>query len=128
MISFFKSTRGIQWLCVILMLISIIAISFSFSPQKETKEITNSQATNNSHYTPNYSSSQETPKPTPKTSTYTIKEYEGIIGVFKDEETVPCMTENVKVSTLPEEDKEIMMEGISFDTYKEMISFLQNYE
>lgn len=126
MFKFLNSVRGLQILCAILALLSIIAISFAFS-QPIQKETPVSQAANDNHYTPIPSSSQET-KDSASSLSYTVREYDGIIGVFQNDESVPCITENVKINTLPEEDKRIITQGVTFETYKEMIAFLQNYE
>lgn len=122
----FNKLHTIQVICIIVMLACIAVLCFSLLtlPSAEPESVLSQ---NNSNYTPNDTLSQET-RANAGGDIYTIREYNGIIGVFKNDEDKPYMTENVRVVSLPPDDKEIMEKGVTFNTYKEMIQFLQDYE
>ena len=59
---------------------------------------------------------------------YTVKEFEGVIGIYNYGESTPFQKENLKIKSLPEKDREILKEGRSFYSYKELMEFLMDYE
>lgn len=124
MIKFLQKLNLIQVVCILIMTASLVFLCVALLVPPETAS---SLPTNDHYYTPEKESSQET-QVNPQTDIYTVKEYQGIIGVFKNGEAKPYMTENVQVPLLPAEDKSLITKGVTFDSYKEMIRFLQDYE
>ena len=60
--------------------------------------------------------------------TYTVKEYNGHIGVFRNEETEPFEEIQVDVNLFPETDRELLREGIKAYTPEELNSVIEDYE
>ena len=123
---FVQKISGFKVICLIAVLVcTIVLIEVLFS-----KNIDNTDQTKiSNYYTPFDDSSQEIDSlQTEKVKIYTVKEYNGIIGVFEDSAAEPCMTEPTQVNLLPAEDKLLITKGVSFESYKELIKFLQNYE
>ena len=102
----------------------------------EAKRLQNETPIDGTHYTSFPSSSQENSEAIEINSSfenetsplYTVKEYNGIIGVFNFEESKPFLTENKRIDNLPEKDREILKEGRDFYSYKDMVEFLMDYE
>lgn len=114
--------KSISFLVVAVLLLSITVINENISTAQAQKN-------NDIHYTANESSSQETPVLSPKEAEiYTVKEHNGVIAVFKQEEQIPVLRKEVQVSALPTQDKELLSKGVSFTSYKDMLFFLENYE
>ena len=126
MLKYIRKLNGLKVICLIAALVCTVLLTDAFLGRiRENTEHTK----NSSNYTPFEESSQENHTlQTEKTKIYTVKEYKGIIGVFEDAEAQPCMTEPTQVKLLPPEDKKLISEGVTFNTYKELINFLQNYE
>lgn len=59
---------------------------------------------------------------------YTVKEHNGVITVFMGDEILDIMLSTVKVENLPESDQEIIYAGVDFDSYKDLIAFLEDFE
>ena len=63
-----------------------------------------------------------------KTDIYTLKEYDGKIGIFYNAEIVPFQQINVEVSSLPEADQVLLKEGIIVYSKEELKSKIEDYE
>ena len=126
MYKFVQKISGFKVICLIAVLVCAIVLTEVLL----SKNIDNTDQTKiSNYYTPFDDSSQEIESlQTEKVKIYTVKEYNGIIGVFEDSAAEPCMTEPTQVNLLPAEDKLLITKGISFESYKELIKFLQNYE
>ena len=62
------------------------------------------------------------PKPS---DTYTLKDYNGKIGIYQNDSLV--YTLDVYVFTLPEKDKKLLNEGITFSNIEELYSAIEEY-
>ena len=62
------------------------------------------------------------PKPS---NTYTLKDYNGKIGIYQNDSLV--YTLDVYVFTLPEKDKKLLNEGITFSNIEELCSAIEEY-
>lgn len=59
--------------------------------------------------------------------TYTIREYEGRVAVFRREEEEPELVFDVFVHTLPEYDRGQLQQGVKAADYQELVSLLEDY-
>jgi hypothetical protein len=125
MFKFLRKLSGIQLWAVILTLLAVIAVNEQFFSSNSSKN----HAVDSGNYTSSNGLSQETDVfANEEAGAYTVREYNGTIAVFAGEDPQPIIKENVSVKTLPEDDQKLLTDGIKFDTYREMIEFLQNYE
>lgn len=58
---------------------------------------------------------------------YTVREYNGSIGVFFGESATPALVYDIPVYTLPEADKLLLAEGIPANTEAELNSIIEDY-
>lgn len=58
---------------------------------------------------------------------YTVKEYEGKIAVYKNDETKPYVVYDAYVSLLPEQDIEQLKKGIITDDKEYLQSIIEDY-
>lgn len=63
-----------------------------------------------------------------KTDVYTLKEYEGRIGIFHNDDTVPYQQIDVDVSTFSEEDQQLLKDGIKVFSMEELNRKIEDYE
>jgi 1-aminocyclopropane-1-carboxylate deaminase/D-cysteine desulfhydrase-like pyridoxal-dependent ACC family enzyme len=63
-----------------------------------------------------------------KTDVYTLKEYEGRIGIFHNDDTEPYQLIDVDVSTFSEEDQRLLKEGIKVFSVEELNQKIEDYE
>ena len=120
-------------IAVILLIGIVILVVFLTIPQNAPKNVTSEQT----HFTSNHNSSQESAAShtdnsnittmTSQSNIYTIKEYNGHIGVFLNDETQPYKEVNVSLSTLPEEDQELLKKGITANSQGEVQIILEDY-
>ncbi len=127
--------KSICFLIVALILLTMTAFRSFFIPDELNTGNSNQtmQAENDdndySNYTPNETSSQESSKIlTNSQQIYEVKALNGEITVFKDGEVFSVMLDTVKLDNLPDIDKDLINKGVTFQSYKELISFLENYE
>lgn len=83
------------------------------------------------HFTSKPSASQEnseTPASEPQQTAYTIREYQGHIGVFQGQDPAPIQEVDVLVETLPPSDRALLAKGIQADTETQLRSLLEDYE
>lgn len=57
---------------------------------------------------------------------WTVKEYKGKIGIFGADGNL-CETLEVSVSTLPSQDREYLISGISVYSVQELLSIIEDY-
>lgn len=122
-----STLKNVSFIIVSVLLITITVVnqkidsqSLSADPNKSISSI---------DYTANEDSSQENTDTTLNPPTvYTVKEYEGVITVFKEGIAFPVMSQKVQVKSLPQKDRELLEKGVDFSTYKDMLFFLENYE
>lgn len=118
-------------LCAMVILVLVLASGY---PQKlwVKDEPVSSSSTNISyHFTSKVPSSQESSEVDAmagEKDTYTVKEYNGHIGVFRNEETEPFEEIQVDVNLFPETDRELLREGIKAYTPEELNSVIEDYE
>ena len=84
---------------------------------------------NSRYYTPKATASQESsPSPTgEEEGPYRVAVYEGKIGVFRLGEARPCLTADVNVYLLPEEDIALLEEGIFAEDLSEVKGIFEDY-
>ncbi|HEX3038830.1 MAG TPA: hypothetical protein VHP54_00860 [Caproiciproducens sp.] len=63
-----------------------------------------------------------------KTDVYTLKEYEGRIGIFHNDDTQPYQQIDVDVSTFSEEDQRLLKDGIKVFSTEELNRKIEDYE
>lgn len=63
-----------------------------------------------------------------RSDVYTVKEYQGIIGVFHNADRIPYQEINVEVSSLPEEDQKLLKTGIQVYSKDKLNSVIEDYE
>ena len=125
-----KKTYYIIFSIALVLLIGIIILVVCLTiPQNATSEQT--------HFTSNPNSSQESTSShvnsddittmTSQSDIYTIKEYNGHIGVFLNDETQPYKEVNVPLSALPAEDQELLKKGITANSQGEVQIILEDY-
>ncbi len=120
-------------IAVVLLIGIVILVVFLTIPQNAPENVTSEQT----HFTSNQNSSQESAAShtdnsnittmTSQSNIYTIKEYNGHIGVFLNDETHPYKEVNVSLSTLPEEDQELLKKGITANSQGEVQIILEDY-
>lgn len=63
-----------------------------------------------------------------KPDVYTVKEYEGGIGVFCNDEIIPIQKIDVDVFSLPTADQELLKEGIKVYSVDRLNQIIEDYE
>lgn len=111
----------------------IILILLITIPQNTPENITSEQ----SHFTSNPYSSQENNQSgynssdvitmTSQIDVYTIKAYQGHIGVFLNNEKEPFKEYNVSLYSLPQTDQELLKQGITATSQGELRLILEDY-
>ena len=118
----------------VVLLIGIITLILLITiPHNTPENVTGEQ----SHFTSNPNSSQENNQSTNNSSNvitmtsqvevYTVKAYEGHIGVFLNSETQPFREINVLLESLPQADQDLLKEGIRANTQGELRILLEDY-
>ncbi len=116
-------------LCTMIAIVGILTFGYSQKGLNNTPETTSSNILDNS--TPNNTSSQENSEITAMTSrsnTYTVKEYEGHIGVFYNNESIPYQEIDVEISSLPEADRQLLKKGIKVTDTNKLNGIIEDYE
>ena len=67
------------------------------------------------------------PTPTPTAEKFIVTVYDGKISVFKDGENVPEIVLDFPVSTLPEEDYDLLIAGIPANSLRHARQILEDY-
>jgi len=122
-----RSTSILICVAAVLLVLSIVQIyqlKLRDSPQL-------SSSSEQIHSTANYSSSQESSNITTMTSkavVYVVRQYNGHIGVFIDEATIPFEEINVDISSLPKPDQELLLKGITATTQSKLNHILEDYK
>jgi hypothetical protein len=117
---------------LLLFVIAIIILLILFRYPQNWTGTTSEPASSNILYnsTANAPSSQETSgiiAMASKTDIYTLKEYEGRIGIFHNDDTVPYQQLDVDVSTFSEEDQRLLKEGITVYSIDELNRKIEDY-
>jgi len=124
MLKFLRSISGLQLWGIVIAVIAAAALWETVTSKDDP--------TINIDYTPSQEVSQETEAvaltETEPERAYVVREHGGIIAVFEGGGNLPVLTVQVPVSSLPEEDRLLLKEGVSFDSYGAMVAFLENYE
>ena len=133
MVKLKKSYYIIFSIALVLLIGIIILVVFLTIPQNASENVTSEQT----HFTSNPNSSQESTllhndsnditTMTSQSDFYTIKEYNGLLGVFLNDETLPYKEVNVSFSALPTEDQELLKKGITANSQGEVQIILEDY-
>ena len=86
---------------------------------------------NRPYSTSNGESSQENvsrPVMTSREDAYVMRTYEGKIGIFKNEDSTPFQVIEVEVASLPETDRLLLENGISFTDVSKLRQAIEDYE
>ncbi len=120
---------------IALLAVVISLVSLTFKRNQNTQPAT---AAPNQNYMDNYNANHDTSQETGKTADneeetttqqdfYRIGVFDEKISVFKNTEPTPFLVTNVFVHSLPKEDLRLLQEGIQFDDYNKVRSFLEDY-
>jgi len=119
----------IMMLCVMIVIIGILLFGYSQNRLDNTPVPSSVNVLDN--FTSKQASSQENseiPSPSSRTTTYTVKEYEGHIGVFHNDDRTPYQEIDVDVSSLPVADRELLKDGIKVSDANKLNSIIEDYE
>lgn len=58
---------------------------------------------------------------------YTVREFEGQIGIFTNDEAKPIEVFETSVSLLPQSDRELLKNGITVDTPEELQKLIEDF-
>ncbi len=58
---------------------------------------------------------------------YTVKEYDGKVAVYKNNDTVPSTVFDAYTSLLPEQDRELLKQGIRVKTDEELQKVIEDF-
>lgn len=110
-------------------LVVLLSIRFTGNQSRSAPESTASNIMYNS--TPIASSSQESSEinaMASRTDVYTVREYEGRIGVFYNDENVPYQQIDVDVTSLPTADQDALRAGIKVYSTDKLNQMIEDYE
>lgn len=65
---------------------------------------------------------------TKQSDTYTVKEYQGHLAVFRNQETVPFLEYETDVAMLPEKDRDTLKTGKTVHTMAEVEKIVEDYD
>ncbi len=65
--------------------------------------------------------------PAQQTAAYTVREYEGRIAVFEGDAAAPSRVLPTEVTQLPEEDRQLLGQGLCASTQAELQRILEDY-
>lgn len=123
MLNFLRKISGLQlWAIIIALIVAAAAADTVFKKDNTTTSI---------NYTPTEELSQEREVAAPATEdpdVYVVREHGGIIAVFERGGSLPVLTVPVQVDFLPQDDRLLLEQGVGFDSYADMVAFLENYE
>ena len=122
-----RSTGILICIAAVLLILSIVQI-YRLN-LRNVPQISSSSEQINS--TANYPSSQESSNITTMTSkvtVYVVRQYNGHIGVFVNDEIIPIKEIDVDVSTLPQVDQELLSKGIAATTQSKLNHILEDYK
>jgi hypothetical protein len=114
--------------CVIVLILLLIQIPIRLRNNTNVPQPSSSNVLSNS--TANETSSQETSgiiTMASKIDKYIVKEYNGRIGLFYNDETKPREVYDSDVSTLPEKDQEELKKGIVIKDRNSVHKIIEDY-
>lgn len=133
MVKLKKSYYIILSITSILLIGIVVLVIFLTIPQNASENVASEQT----HFTSNHNSSQENTSShtdnddittmTSQSDIYTIKAYNGHIGIFLNDEIQPYREINVPLSTLPEEDQILLEKGITANSQGKVQIILEDY-
>ncbi|XOQ49210.1 MAG: BofC-C domain-containing protein [Eubacteriales bacterium] len=116
-------------LCAVVIMIAGLAIVFSQNHISGTPAAASSDILDYStSKAPSSQESSEIIAMTSKSNVYIVKEYEGHIGIFYNDESKPYEEIQVDVSSLPEADRKLLKEGIKVTDTDRLNSIIEDYE
>lgn len=133
MVKLKKSYYIILSITSILLIGIVVLVIFLTIPQNASENVASEQT----HFTSNHNSSQENTSShtdnddittmASQSDIYTIKAYNGHIGIFLNDEIQPYREINVPLSTLPEEDQILLEKGITANSQGKVQIILEDY-
>ncbi len=116
-------------LCVMIVIIGMLAYGYSQKSLYNTPEPSSSNVLNN--FTSNETSSQENSEiiaMASRSNTYILREYEGHIGIFYNDESIPYQEIDVDITLLPQPDREQLKTGIKVTDPDDLRKRIEDYE
>ena len=119
-------------LVLLLLVIAIIIIFILLRYPQNGKELNSGTPSSNILYnsTAIASSSQESSgiiAMASKTDVYMLKEYEGRIGVYHNDDDIPYQQIDVDVSSLPDADQKLLKDGIKVYSIQDLNNRIEDY-
>lgn len=109
-----------------------VMVSIQPSQQKTPKEpsasSSNSTSFNSNSNTEFSQESSAVPTDTKQSDSYTVKEYQGHLAVFKNNDAVPFLEYETDIQLLPEKDRDILKEGKTVHTMAEVEKIVEDYD
>ena len=59
---------------------------------------------------------------------YTVKEYDGKIAIFSDDDETPKKTLNIYIDELPKKDRQLLKNGITAENDEQLNRILEDYD
>ena len=118
-------------LCTAALIFTILVLQVP--QQKPPKEQTTSSSKSTSFYfSSNAELSQENSSAvqtdTKQNDSYTVKEYQGHLAVFKNQETIPFIEYETDINLLPEKDRDTLKTGKTVHTMAEVEKIVEDYD
>lgn len=113
---------------------ALIFVMVSVQPsQQKTPKVPSASSSNSMsfHSNSNTEFSQESsavPTDTKQSDSYTVKEYQGHLAVFKNSDTVPFLEYGTDIQLLPEKDRDTLKEGKTVHTMAEVEKIVEDYD
>ena len=114
--------------CAVILFVAVLLLAGLQKPEPDTPEPPSS---NILYYTPETLSSQESSGAYAMAShvtVYTVRTYEGRIGIFLNDSEVPFEELDVDVGLLPEADQVLLEEGIRVTDREHLNRLIEDYE
>jgi hypothetical protein len=122
-----------MWIILLFAITAAIILMILNYPKPQAEQSVSKPAGSNMPYnsTANIPSSQETSgiiAMASKTDTYILREYEGKIGIFLNDNAEPYQQIDVDVSTFSQEDQRLLKEGIKVYSTEDLNRKIEDYE
>lgn len=115
-------------LCVMIVIIGMLVFGYSQKRLDNTPMPSSVNVLDN--FTSKQASSQENseiPSSVSRSTTYTVKEYQGHIGIFHNDDRTPYQEIDVDVSSLPLADRKLLKDGIKVYNTNKLNSIIEDY-
>lgn len=118
--------------CAAVVFVSALLVPGIQKPENEPPEAFSSNilyySTANENSSQEYIGNSNSPVLSSSQTIYIVREYEGMIGVFAEDQDEPLYTVDVAVELLPEADRKMLAAGITVSGRERLNSVLEDYE